>query len=99
MHGVIDLDGTQDEPVVFELGEPELQGVADADGEERRLRGLIGNWRIVMTVDDDEGIGGQRGLHAGRLLGGNAHGDEAHPSTARGGAAGAHLLEDIERKL
>ena len=97
LHGVIELDRAQDEAIVFKFGEPDLQSVADAHGEDRGLRRLIGDGRVVVAVDDGEGVRRQHGLHAGGLLPRDTHGDEARPSAARCGAARAHLLENAER--
>ena len=99
LHGMAELDRTKDEAIVFKFREPELQSVADAHGEDRGLRPLIGDGRVVVAVDDRDGVRRQHGLHAGGLQPRDTHGDEARPSTPRGGSAGAHLLENAKRQL
>jgi hypothetical protein len=99
LHGVIELKRAQDEAIVFEFSEPELQSVADPHGKDRWLRRLISDRRVVVAVEDGDGLGRQHGLHAGGLLPGETHRDEAGPSAARGGTARAHLLEHAKRQL
>ncbi len=96
---VVEFNGTEDEPIAGELREPEMQCVADTHGEDRGLGRLVGNGRIVVAIDDNDGLRGQQRLHACGLLAGNAHGDEAHPGAADGGATGPHLLEQPKRDL
>jgi hypothetical protein len=99
LHGVVDLNRAEDESIVFKFGEPELERVADAYGEDGWLRRLIGDRRVVVAIDNGKGLRRQYRLHPGGLLARETHGDEAGPSAARGGAARAHVLEDAERKL
>jgi hypothetical protein len=97
LDGVVELDRAEDEAVVFEFREPDLQSVADAHGEDRGPGRLIGDGRVVVTIDDREGVRRQHGLHTSGLLPRDTHGDEARPSAARCGAARAHLFENAER--
>src|ERR1700760_3008604 len=99
LYGMVELDRAQDEAVAFKFREPEEQSIAYAHGEDGGLRRLVGDRRVVVTVDDRDGLGGQYGLHTGSLLPRDAYGHEAGPSAARGGAASAHLLEKAKRQL
>lgn len=97
--GRCELEGAKDDAIVFEFGDAELQRVADADSEDGGLRRLIGDRRVVVAVDDGDGLGGQEGLHADGLQGSDAHGDEARPSAAGYGATGAHAFKQAEGQL
>lgn len=99
LHGIVELDRPEDEAIVFKLDDPELQRVADAHREDGWLRRLIGDGRVVVAIDDRDGVGRQYGLHARSLLPCKTHGDEARPSAARSGATRAYVFEDAERKL
>jgi hypothetical protein len=96
---VIELDGPENEAIVFEFSDPKVQRVADTHSEDRGLRRLIGDWRVVVAIDDRDGLRWQKWLHTGNLLPRKTNGDEAGPSAARGGAARAHLFENAERQL
>jgi hypothetical protein len=82
LHGRVEFQRPEDEPVVLELGEAEVEGIADAHSEDGWVRRLIGDRGVVVAVDDGDGVGRQQRLHAGGLLGRDAHGDEAGPSAA-----------------
>ena len=99
LHGIVELDRAQDEAIAFKRCEPELKCVADAHRENRGERGLVGDRRVVVAIDDRDGLGWQQRLHADGLLSRDTNRDEAGPSASRGGAARAHLFENAERQL
>lgn len=76
----LELQRPQDEAIVFELGEAELECIADAHGKDGRMRRLISDRRVVVAVDNGDGFGRQQWLHAGGLGARDADGDEADPS-------------------
>src|ERR1700759_1399281 len=86
LHRVIEFDGPQDEAIVLEFRDSKVQRVADAHSKDRGLRGLVGDRRVVVAIDDRYGLWWQKWLHAGGLLPRKTNGDEARPSAARGGA-------------
>ena len=76
----------KDEAAVVELDEAEGQGGSAADGVEGALVGAVGGQGLVVTVEDDEGAGGEERLHGGGLVGVGADGEEALPvGVLRGG--------------
>ena len=99
LHRVIELDRAQDEAIVLEFSDPKVQRVADPHSEDRGLRRLVGDGRVVVAIDDRDGLRWQKWLHTGSLLPRKPNGDEAGPPAARGGATRAHLFENAERQL
>jgi len=59
LHGIVELDRAQDEAIAFKFCEAELQGIADAHRENRGERGLVGDRRVVVSIDDRDGLGRQ----------------------------------------
>ena len=68
LHRVIELDGPQDEAIVLEFRDPKVQRVPDAHSEDRGLRRLVGYGRVVVAIDDRDGLRWQKWLHTGNLL-------------------------------
>ena len=99
LHRVIEFDGPQDEAIVLEFRDSKVQRVADAHSKDRGLRGLVGDRRVVVAIDDCDGLRWQKWLHTGSLLPRETNGDEAGPSAARGGAARTHLFKNAKRQL
>ena len=76
-----------------EVHEAEGERGAAADGIERGLVGPVGRERVVMTVEDDDGSGGDEWVHCGGLLGVGADGQEALPVGVLCGQAGAVVVQ------
>jgi hypothetical protein len=99
LHRVIELGRPQDEAIVLEFRDPKVQRVPDTHSEDRGLRRLVGDRRVVVAIDDRDGLRWQKWLHTSNLLPRKTNGNEAGPPAARGGAARAHLFENAERQL
>jgi hypothetical protein len=100
-----ELDGkvagprAEDEAAFVEVDEPEKESGSAADGIEGGLVGAIGSEGVVVAVEDDDGAGGDEGVHGGGLLGVGADGEEALPVGVFGGGAGAVVVEAGGRDL
>ena len=85
--------GSEDEAAFVEVDEAEEERGAAADGIECGLVGAVGSQRVVVTVEDGDGTGGEDGVHGGGLLGVGADGEDALPMGVGGGGAGAIVVE------
>lgn len=85
--------GAEDEAGLFKRGVAEVERGAGADGEDGWLVGAVGGDGVVVAVEDDEGAGGEDGVHGCGLLGVDAEGDEALPLVAVGGGAWAVAVQ------
>ena len=96
---VDELDGgcdgvrPEDEPVGEEVGIAKREAAAVADCEQGRTVGAIGVERVVVAIDEGNGLRENEGVHRNGIGGGDADSDEALPGAARVGGAGTNGLE------
>jgi len=99
-----DLDGvfqsvrTKDEMVGLEADVAKGQSAGGAHGVEIGMGVPMRYERVVMAIDDNDGVRNQYGRHGKRLSRGNTHGHETLPVPAYDGTAGPKLIEDAGRE-
>lgn len=84
---VVDFERTQYESIVLKFCDSELQSITDSHTEDGGVGWMVGDWRVVVAIDDGDRIRRQNWLHADGLLTRDANGDEPEPSAAGGGTA------------
>ena len=91
--GKCEIYRPQHKPIELEVSVAQHQRIARAYGEQGGLRTAIILQRVVVAVDNNSCIRNEYRVHAGGLLGADADGDEAQPSTARGRTPRAHVFK------
>jgi hypothetical protein len=96
LDGEVSGIGAEDEAAFVEVDEAEQEGGAAADGVEGGLMGAVGGERVVVSVEDGDGSGGDEGFHGCGLLGVGADGEKALPLRVRGGGPDAVSMIAVE---
>ncbi len=99
LDGKRDVERTQDEAAGLELRIADSEVRAVADGVEVGAIGAVGEQRIVVPVDEHEGLRQDQGLHGQGVCRGNANGDKALPGTAHRCRPGTDGLERSGRQM
>jgi len=91
--------GPKDETVGEEVGIANGESAAVADGEEIGAVGAVGVERVVVAIDEGDGLGEDEGVHGEGIGGGDADGDKSLPGAARVGGAGTNGLKQADGKM
>lgn len=89
----------QNELAAVDLNIAEDEAREVADGVKIGPVGPVRQRRVVMAINERDGIGHDERLHGQGIGRGNTHGDKALPGAPRVGGAGVDRLESIGRKM
>ena len=99
VHGECDVVGAQDEALCEVVHVAQGEAGLTAYGVEVGAIGAVGHERVVVAIDDGDGIREDERVHGHCVGSGDVDGDKALPRAPRGRGAGADGLEGSGRQM